>query len=62
MTVVVHKSSSPLRSSAIMRGKLTNSLKPPLTKRTSDIGYWKLNEMPGSSGCLRQTKLIGYLR
>ena len=29
-TVVVHKSSSPLRSSTIMKGKITNSLKPPL--------------------------------
>ena len=29
-TVVVHKSSSPLRSSAIMKGKIANSYKPPL--------------------------------
>ena len=38
----------------IMEGKITYSLKPPLTKRPSEVGYWKLNEMPGSSECLRQ--------
>ena len=37
-----------------MKGKITYSLKPPLTKRPSEVGYWKLNEMPGSSACLRQ--------
>ena len=37
-----------------MKGKITYSLKPPLTKRPSEVGYWKLNEMPGSSECLRQ--------
>ena len=62
ITVVVHKSSSPLRSSTIMEGKIINSLKPPLTKRASEEGYCKLNEMPRSGGCLRQKKLIGYLR
>ena len=29
-TIVVHKSSSALRSSVMMKGKITNSLKPPL--------------------------------
>ena len=62
ITVAVHKSSSPLRSSGIMKGKVTSSLKPPLTKNSSEVGYWKLNKMPGSGGCLRQKKLIGYLR
>ena len=38
----------------IIKNKITESLKPPLMKRLSDIGYWKLNEMPGSSECLRQ--------
>ena len=42
--------------------KLTNSLKPPLTKRPSEVGYWEPNEMTGSGGALRQKKLIGYLR
>ena len=57
-TVVDNNSSSPLRSLTIMKGKLT----PPLTKRPSEVGFWKLNEMPRSGGCLRQKKLIGYLR
>ena len=35
ITVVVHKSCSPLRLSSIMKGKVTNSLKPPLTKSSS---------------------------
>ena len=34
-TVVVHKSSSLLRSSVIMKGKVTNNLKPPLIKTWS---------------------------
>ena len=37
-----------------MKGKITDSLKPPLTKRPSERGYWKLNEMLGSGECLRQ--------
>ena len=37
-----------------MKGKITYSLKPPLMKRPSGVGYWKLNEMPGSSECLRE--------
>ena len=37
-----------------MKGKRTNSLKPPLTKSPSEIGYWELNEVPRSGGCLRQ--------
>ena len=37
-----------------MKGKITDSLKPPLTKRPSVVGYWKLKEMLGSSECLRQ--------
>ena len=55
-TVVVHKGSFPLRSSAIIKVKITNSLKPPLTKRPCEVGYWELNEMLGSGGCLRQKK------
>ena len=43
--------------SAIMKGKITNSLNPPLTKRPSDVGYWELNEMPGRGVCLRQENL-----
>ena len=57
ITIVVHKSSSPLRSSVIMKGKITNSLRPPLTKRPSEVGYCELNEMLGSGGCLRQKNL-----
>ena len=49
ITVVFHKSSSPLRSSAIMKDKITNSLKPSLTNRLSEVGYWELNEMPGNA-------------
>ena len=37
-----------------MKGKIIDSLKPSLTKRPSELSYWKLNEMPGSSECLRQ--------
>ena len=29
-------------------------MKPPLTKRPSEVGYWELNKMPRSSECLRQ--------
>ena len=50
-----------MRSAAIMKGKITNSLKPPLTKRPSEEGL-ELNEMPGSGACLRPKKLIDYLR
>ena len=38
----------------IIKGKITDSLKPPLTKRLSEVSYWKLNEMPGSSECPKQ--------
>ena len=31
-----------------MKSKTTDSLKPPLMKRPSEVGYWKLNEMPVS--------------
>ena len=44
-----------------MKGKISNSLKPPLTKTPSEVGL-ELNEMPGIGACLRQKKLIGYLR
>ena len=37
-----------------MEGKITDTLKPLLTKRSSEVGYWKLNEMPGRGECLRQ--------
>ena len=37
-----------------MKGKITDRLKSPLTKRPSEVGHWKLNEMPGSSEYLRQ--------
>ena len=33
---------------------ITDSLKPLLTKRSSEVSYWKLNEMPGRSDYLRQ--------
>ena len=56
MAVAVQKSSSP--SSAIMKGEITNSLKPPLTKRPFEVCFWKLNDIPGSGGCLRQKEQI----
>ena len=34
-----------------MKGKKTDTEMPPLTKRPSEVGYWKLNEIPGSGGC-----------
>ena len=37
-----------------MKSKITDSLKPTLMKRHSQVGYWKLNEMPGSGEFLRQ--------
>ena len=44
-----------------MKGEITFSLKPPLTKRLSVVGYWKVNEMPGSNKCLRQKyKLLNF--
>ena len=46
------------KSRSIMKGKISNSLKPPLTKRTSEIDYWKLNDIPGSGECLRQKNLL----
>ena len=45
-----------------MEGKIINSLKPPLTKRASEEGYCKLNEIPGSGGCLRQKKTYRLLK
>ena len=33
---------------------IIDSLNPPLTKKPSEEGYWKLNKMPGSSECLIQ--------
>ena len=41
-----------------MKGKITDSLKPSLTKRPIKVGYWKLYETPGSNECLRQTHLF----
>ena len=44
-----------------MKGEITFSLKPPLTKRLSVVGYWKVNEMPGSNKGLRQKyKLLNF--
>ena len=40
-----------------MKGKVTNGLKPTLPKRPSEAGYWKLNEILGSGGCVRQKNL-----
>ena len=57
ITVIVHQSSCPLRKSAIMKGKITNSLKPPLTNRLCEVGYWEQNEIPESGGCLTQKDL-----
>ena len=37
-----------------MKDKILNILKPLLTKQPSKVGYWELNEMLGSSECLRQ--------
>ena len=67
ITVIVHKSRSPLRSPPIMKGNLTkvtltNSLKSPLTKSPFEVGNWKLNEMAGSDGCLRQKKCYRLLK
>ena len=42
-----------------MKGKITYSLKPLLTKRPSKVGYRKRNDMPGSSECLRQKQQGG---
>ena len=32
--------SFPLRSSAVIKGGINDSLKAPLTKRPSEVGYW----------------------
>ena len=45
------------KSRSIMKGKISISLKPPLTKRPSEVCFWKLNNTPGSGGCLRQKNL-----
>ena len=37
-----------------VKDEITDSLKPSLTKIPSEVGYWKLNEMPGTSDCPRQ--------
>ena len=47
IAVTVHKSRSPL----------TESLKPQLTKRPSEVGYWELNGIPGSGEYLREKNL-----
>ena len=62
-----HRSSSPkvapllhlhsYASLAIMKDKITDSLKAPLTKRPSAVGYRKLNKIPGSGECLRQKNI-----
>ena len=36
------------------KDQITDSLKPPLPKMSSEVGYWKLNEMPGISECLKE--------
>ena len=54
---VVYKSISPLTSTKIMKNKINNTFKAPLTKRFSEVGYWELNEVPGSDGCMRQKNL-----
>ena len=38
----------------MMKGKISDSLKPSLMKRSSEVGCWKLNELPGSGEYLRQ--------
>ena len=43
-----------------MKGKITYSLKPPLMKRPSEVGYWKLNEMLESSECLRRSQFLNF--
>ena len=57
IAVIVHKSRSPLKLSSIMKGKITESLKPQLTKRPSEVGYWELNGIPGSGEYLREKNL-----
>ena len=37
-----------------MKDEITDSLKPPLTKGSSEVGYWEVNEMLGKSDYLRQ--------
>ena len=55
ITVIVHKSRSPpIMKGSLTKVTLTNSLKSPLTKSPFEVGNWKLNEMAGSDGCLRQ--------
>lgn len=51
ITEVLHRSSSSLRWSAIVKDEITSSLKPSLTKRSSEVGYWELDEMPGGIEC-----------
>ena len=46
----------------MMKCKISNSLKPPLTKRPSEEGYWELNEMLQSDGCVKQQKTYGLLK
>ena len=57
IAVTVHKSRSPFKLSSIMKGKITGSLKPQLTKRPSEVGYWELNGIPGSGEYLREKNL-----
>ena len=46
-----------------MKAKINYGLKPPLTKRPSEVGYWKLNEIQGSSECLtKKTSILEFLR
>ena len=32
----------------LMKGKITDSLRSPLTKKPTEVGYRKLNEVPGN--------------
>ena len=40
----------------------SNSLKPPLTKRPAEVGYWELNEIASKWWMPGTKKLIDYLR
>ena len=67
LTVIGHKSNSPLllhsrASPAIMKYKISNSLKLPCMKQPFTVGYQQLHEIPDSNWLVYGTKKTSLLK
>lgn len=67
LTVIGHKSNSPLllhsrASPAIMKYKISNSLKLPYMKQPFTVGYQQLHEIPDSNWLVYGTKKTSLLK